>query len=180
MNIYRLAAIIGLIVLAIISRFLPHPMNFTPIAAIALFGGAYFSNRWVALLAPLAIMLISDTLIELSGNRGFHSGMYVVYAAFLLVSGLGILMQNKITPTRVLISSVAGSLIFFLITNFVFFFPALDDFSIYTRDFSGVMASYTAGLPFLKNALIGDIFYSTILFGSFYLLERRFSVLKLA
>jgi hypothetical protein len=184
MNIYRFSTIAGLIILAIITRFLPHPMNFTPIAAIALFGGAYFSNRWLAFVAPLAIMFLSDLLLQIFTGNGFHSGMYLVYGSFALVTLLGIMMQNKISPLRVLTSSIGGTLLFYFITNFAFFYPesaiAQPELGNYPHNLTGIMASYAAGLPFLKNALVGDIFYSSLLFGGFYWLENKFSVLKIA
>jgi hypothetical protein len=180
----RFSTLLAIIVLAALSRFLPHPFNFTPIAAIALFGGAYFTNRWQAIVLPMAAMLLSDTIIELKGEMGFHSGTAMVYGAFALVAILGMISLQKITPLRVVSSALTSSLIFFLITNCAFFYPVpevIDPTMIsYPHTFVGLMASYTAGIPFLRNQILGDLFFSSVLFGGFALLQRRFEVLKMA
>ncbi|MFN3490466.1 MAG: DUF6580 family putative transport protein, partial [Emticicia sp.] len=143
MNITRFSTLVAIIVLAALSRFIPHPFNFTPIAAIALFGGAYFSNRWQALLVPMAAMLLSDTVLEISTGWGFHSGMIIVYAAFALVSALGMVLLKNVNPSRVVSASLISSLIFFLITNFAFFYPesAVADLNLgaYPHNFSGII-----------------------------------------
>jgi hypothetical protein len=91
---------------------------------------------------------------------------------------------NKVNPVRVVLASVASSLIFFLITNFAFLYPeaAIADPNLgnYPHNFSGIFASYTAGIPFLKNQILGDLFFSGVLFGGFALLQKRFKVLKMA
>ena len=184
MNITRTSTIAAIIVLAALSRFLPHPFNFTPIAAIALFGGAYFSNRWLAIIIPLAAMLISDTMHELFTGNGFHSGMPIIYGSFMLVSILGIIALRKVTPLKVVGAALASSLIFFLITNFAFFYTesavADSNMGTYPHNWTGIIASYVAGIPFLRNQILGDLFYSGVLFGGFYLLQRRFETLKVA
>ena len=184
MNITRFSTLVAIIVLAALSRFLPHPFNFTPIAAIALFGGAYFTNRWQAIILPMAAMLLSDTILEITTGWGFHSGMIIVYVAFALVSVLGMVLLKNVNPARIIAASLISSLVFFLITNFAFFYPesAIADQNLgsYPHNFSGIIASYTAGLPFLKNQVLGDLFFSGVLFGGFALLQRRFEALKMA
>lgn len=184
MNITRHSTLAAIIVLAALSRFFPHPLNFTPIATIALFGGAYFNNRWLAFIIPLAAMLISDTMQELVTGHGFHSGMPIVYGSFALISLLGILVLQKVSVIKVVTAAIASSLIFFLITNFAFLYPeaATPDPALgnYPHNWTGIIASYEAGLPFLKNQILGDLFYSGVLFGGFYLLQRRFEVLRVA
>ncbi len=184
MNITRFSTLVAIVVLAAMARFIPHPFNFTPIAAIALFGGAYFTKRWQALFVPMAAMLLSDTILEITTGWGFHSGMVIVYAAFTLVSVVGIVMLKNVNPARVVSSSLISSLIFFLITNFAFLYPesAVADQSLgtYPHNFSGIVSSYIAGLPFLKNQILGDLFFSGLLFGGFALLQRRFEALKMA
>lgn len=184
MNITRFSTLVAIVVLAAMARFIPHPFNFTPIAAIALFGGAYFTKRWQALFVPMAAMLLSDTILEITTGWGFHSGMVIVYAAFTLVSVVGMVMLKNVNPARVVSSSLISSLIFFLITNFAFLYPesALADQSLgtYPHNFSGIVSSYIAGLPFLKNQILGDLFFSGLLFGGFALLQRRFEALKMA
>ncbi len=180
MNITRFSTLVAIIVLAALSRFIPHPFNFTPIAAIALFGGAYFTNRWQAIAVPMGAMLLS----EIQTGFGFHSGTWMVYGAFALVAVLGMVALNKVTPLRVVGSAVASSLLFFLITNCAFFYPTpevIDPSMIsYPHTFQGLIASYTAGIPFLRNQILGDLFFSGVLFSGFALLQRRFEVLKMA
>jgi hypothetical protein len=184
MNITRQSTLAAIIVLAALSRFFPHPYNFTPIAAIALFGGAYFSNRLLAFIIPLSAMLISDIMHELVTGYGFHSGMLAVYGSFALVSLLGILVLQKVTVIRVAAAAVASSLLFFLITNFAFLYPESATpqplLGNYPHNWTGIIASYQAGLEFLRNQIIGDLFYSGVLFGGFYLLQRRFETLRVA
>jgi hypothetical protein len=184
MNITRYSTIAAIIVIAALSRFFPHPFNFTPIAAIALFGGAYFANRWLAFIVPMAAMLISDIMNELLTGHGFHSGMPIVYGSFALVTIIGISALKKVTALKVTGAAIASSLIFFLITNFAFLYPEASTpdplLGNYPHNLTGIIASYEAGLPFLKNQISGDLFYSGILFGGFYLLQRRFEALRVA
>ncbi|RFS13790.1 DUF6580 family putative transport protein [Emticicia sp. C21] len=184
MNITRYSTIAAIIVVAALSRFFPHPFNFTPMAAIALFGGAYFTNRWVAFLVPFTAMLISDIMLELLTGWGFHSGIPVVYGSFALISLLGIFALRKVTILRVAGTAIASSLIFFLITNFAFLYPEapVPDPMLghYPHNWTGIVASYAAGLEFLRNQIVGDLFYSGMLFGGFHLLQRRFEVLRVA
>lgn len=184
MNITRFSTLVAIVVLAALARFIPHPFNFTPIAAIALFGGAYFTNRWQAIAVPMGAMLLSDTILEITTGWGFHSGMYIVYAAFALVSVLGMVLLKNVNPARVISASLISSLIFFLITNFAFLYPesaTIDqNLGTYPHNLSGIIASYTAGIPFLKNQILGDLFFSGVLFGGFALLQKRFEALKMA
>lgn len=152
-------------------RLLPHPPNFAPIAAIALFGGVYLSKR-VAFILPLAAMLISDIFI------GFYEIrlMAFVYASFLICVILGLwLKKHKKWPT-VLGSSILGAVIFYLLTNFAVW--ALTPW--YPSTFSGLIQSYLMALPFFRNTLLGDLFYVTIFFGTYELVEiwiqRKFKI----
>lgn len=184
MNITRFSTLVAIIVLAALSRFIPHPFNFTPITAIALFGGAHFVNRGQAIVLPMAAMLLSDTILEITTGFGFHSGMPMVYGAFAIVAILGMISLKKVTPLRVVSMALASSLVFFLITNCAYFYPvpAVTDPTMisYPHTFEGLITSYTAGIPFLKNQILGDLFFSGVLFGGFALLQRRFEVLKMA
>jgi hypothetical protein len=184
MNITRFSTLVAIVILAAMARFIPHPFNFTPIAALALFGGAYFTNRWQALLVPMASMLLSDTILEITTGWGFHSGMITVYTAFSLVSFLGMFLLKNVNLTRTISASLISSLIFFLITNFAFLYPeslmADQITGTYPHNLNGIMSSYVAGLPFLKNQILGDLFYSGVLFGGFALLQKKFEALKMA
>ncbi|MBI2082223.1 MAG: hypothetical protein HYT76_01515 [Deltaproteobacteria bacterium] len=157
----RLMTLVGLIVAAAASRLLPHPPNFAPIMAIALFGGAYF-NRRSSLIIPLGAMFLSDLLI------GFHDQMALVYLSFVLVVFLGGTLREKRTVGGVAGIAFTSSLLFFVLTNFGVW--AID--GLYPRTLSGLMTCYLAALPFFQNQLLGDALYTVTLFGGFALLER--------
>ena len=145
--------------LAVAARLLPHPPNFAPIAAMALFGGAYLNPRY-AILVPLLALFLSDLFI------GFYSPvvMISVYGSFVLTGALGIWLKKRRNPRNMVVAAVGSSLLFFLITNF-----AVWAAGAYARDPSGLLQSYVAGLPFLKNTLAGDLFYTISFFGGYEL-----------
>src|SRR5579885_2781726 len=111
MNRSQLAAVSSVIFAAALSRLLPHPPNFTPIAAIALFGGAYASNRALGFLVPLLAMLVSDAIL------GFTGDMFVVYVAFMGISGIGLALRGRARLLPVAAATLSGSVLFFLVTN---------------------------------------------------------------
>ncbi|KKQ27273.1 MAG: hypothetical protein US42_C0011G0011 [Candidatus Magasanikbacteria bacterium GW2011_GWC2_37_14] len=151
-----------LIVLGFSARLLPHPANFAPIGAIALFGALYLPKKY-ALIVPIIAMFISDIFI------GFYSWqiMLAVYTSFVLMGVIGLLVRNKKSFSTILGGTLLGSVLFFLITNFaVWAFGTM-----YAHNFSGLIQSYTMAIPFFKNSLLGDIFYVTILVGSYELLN---------
>jgi hypothetical protein len=168
----HLALIILLIFVVAALRVLPHPPNFSPVSALALFGGAFFArpilrNFWgrltFALILPLGALFLSDLAL------GFHDQVASVYASFVLVSLLGFMTLDRRTPLRIGAAAVSGSLIFYSITNLTVWAEG----ELYARTFSGLLASYIAGLPFLENSLLGDLFFSVILFGAWAWLDDR-------
>ncbi|MBN2172884.1 MAG: hypothetical protein JW731_02045 [Bacteroidales bacterium] len=163
----RFIFIAGVILFGAIMRLIPHWPNFTPIAAMALFGGAYLGKKHLAFIIPLAAMLLSDIIL------GLHQTIIAVYISFALVVGIGILMKDRVKVGSVLLASVSASLLFFIITNFAVWIGS----PWYSQDLAGLIACYTAGLPFLNSGIMGDLFYSTIFFGGFYLAQKRFPVL---
>lgn len=140
------------------------PYNFTPIAAIALFGGAMFSNRTLAFMAPLSIMFLSDLFI------GFHSSLIAVYAAFIAIVFIGQVIRTNPTMLRAFGGALASSILFFLVTNASAWWVLPE----YTKDFSGLLNSYAAGVPFFRGTLTGDLLFTAVLFGSYKLAEFRF------
>ena len=150
---------IFMIISGVVARLLPHAPNFTPIAAIALFGGVYLNKKY-ALILPLIAMFIADLFI------GFHDTMIYVYGAFLLTGGIGLWLRKHKSGGVVIGASVVSSLLFFLITNFGVWAQGM-----YARDLSGLMQSYVMGLPFLKNTLLGDLFFVGVFFGSYELIK---------
>ncbi len=168
----RILTIVALIFTAAMLRLLPMAHNFSPIGAIALFAGAYMTNRYFAFLLPLAAMLISDVFL---GFYGWE--MLITYSAFALTVGIGMFLRSNKSWYRVGFASISTSVLFYLITNFVFFYPATIA-PLYTHDLSGVLNSYIAGLPFFQNTVLSDLMFSSILFGGFYLLSINIPSLK--
>lgn len=165
----RLVAIGVLIAAAAVARLVPHPPNVAPIAAMALFGGAMFANVWLAVLVPIAAMVLSDLVLGLHGTLPF------VYASFLLITGIGLWLRQAAGargripgPAMIGGAAVASSVLFFLVTNFGVWLTA----PFYPKTAAGLWAAYTAGLPFFRNTVLGDLFYCAVLFGGFALLER--------
>jgi hypothetical protein len=168
-NHARLAALLSAILVAAALRLLPHPPNFTPIGAMALFGGAYLGRRGLAFVAPLAAMLLSDAIL------GFHSGMLFVYASVALIVLIGWFVGQRISPLRVGTAALASSVLFFVITNFGTWLLS----GMYPLTVSGLAACYVAAIPFFQNTVAGDLVYSALLFGGFAVLERAVPTLRL-
>jgi len=147
----------SLILLAAFSRILPHPPNFTPVSAIALFGGVYLEKRW-SILVPFVTMLLSDAVL------GFHSTMIFVYGSFFFIGLLGMWLKEHQSLSVIVGVTVCSSLLFFIVTNFgVWFMPQ----TLYPNTMEGLMQCYVAAIPFFRNTLIGDMMYVGILFGVF-------------
>ena len=143
--------------IAVLCRLLPHLPNFSPVTAIALFGGLYFSNKTMAYLVPLFIMALSDLFL------GFHSISVVVYAAFLLVSFIGT-QTKKPSVFTILLSSIS----FFVITNFGVWLIG------YPKTWTGLVECYTLAIPFFRNSLLGDFFYSGVMIIGFSFVQKRY------
>jgi hypothetical protein len=174
----RISIIIAIVFVAALTRLLPHAPNFTPLAAMALFGGAYISNRYLSVIVPLLAMLLSDALMGFNGWV-FTEQVIAVYGSFTLIALLGQSMQNNKSAIRVGGTTIAASILFFVITNFAvwmggfFHSPAL-----YPMHVSGLIECYVAAIPFFTNSIAGDLFYSTVLFGGFYLGTLNIPALK--
>lgn len=168
-----------IILLAAASRLVPHPYNVTPIGAMALFGAAHFSRRYLAILLPLAAMWLSDLALNNIVYAEYYDGFVwfgasLVYFSFALIALLGLVSLRRFSWGRLLGASLGGSVLFFLVTNFGVW---LSD-PVYPKNITGLILCYTAGLPFFGNTLLGDLFYCGVLFGSFAWLERRFPRLQ--
>ena len=168
-----------MILLAALSRLLPHPPNFSPVEAIALFGGAYFASRAWALLVPLAALLVSDlALSAIGGSYATYIGgisFWSVYACIALSTLLGFGLRGKVGGARLLGYSLAGSVLFFLVTNFGAW---LGSAGFYPQTAAGLGAAYVAGIPFFQWTVLGTLAYAAILFGGFALLRRRVPALR--
>ena len=160
---------IGMILAAALSRIAFYPLNFSPVIAMALFGGAVIKDKKLAFVLPLLAMFISDVLFEVTNIApGFWGwGQLAGYGILALITVFGFNLK-KINPLNVAGFSIVSSLIFFFLSNSsVWLFE-----SMYAKSFSGWMSCLAAGIPFLKNGLAADLVYSTVFFGGFVLLER--------
>lgn len=165
-----------LILVAAFSRILPHPVNVTPIAAMGLFGAAYFNRKILAYLIPLAALFASDLVINntiLASYYGhftiFYPGALFVYGGFTLIALLGFVLLKKIKLSNVILSSVLASGIFFLISNLGTFFTGM----MYPHTWAGLVLCYTAALPYFANTILGDLFFVGVLFGIFELIKIK-------
>jgi hypothetical protein len=164
----RLIAILAAIFVAAALRLVPHLPNFTPIGAMALFGGAYCGKRALAFVAPLGALLLSDAIL------GFHGGMPYVYGSVALIVLIGWAVARRLTPLGIAFGAVASSLLFFVVTNFGTWLSS----GMYPPTLAGLAACYVAAIPFFQNTLAGDLVYSALLFGGFAFLERRIPLLQ--
>ena len=166
--LYRLLLALAIIVIAAALRVAPHPWNFTPIGAMALFSGALVRDRRLAFFFPLLALFVGDIFI------GLHKLMPVVYASFLLSVLIGRWLQNRRTAARTAIATFLGAIQFFLVTNFAVW----QFLGTYPHTASGLLSCYVAGIPFFWNTLAGDAFYVLIFFGGFAFAERMFPVVR--
>ncbi|MBI4929320.1 MAG: hypothetical protein HY841_01040 [Bacteroidetes bacterium] len=185
----RFIILLLLIVVAVAMRFITELkystlINFTPIGAVALFGGAYFSNRWKAILIPLLSLFISDLLINTlyyNGQFGImYDGWYLVYGSFVLMVFSGAWIIKKVNIKNVLLASVVVSIAHWVITDFGVWLGTCTDITtgqLYTKDIQGLIKCYTLALPYMKSFFLGTICYSTIMFGAFELAQRKYPVL---
>lgn len=154
-----------LVILAALSRLMPHPANVAPIGALALFAGTYAlsmkstGSKTAAFVLPFVAMLASDLII---GTYTWQV-MLSVYLGFAITLGLGLLVRKQLHWSTVVAASLVSSVIFFLLTN-----AAVWAFTpMYTKDFAGLTQSYVAALPFFRNSLLGDLAYTGVLFGMY-------------
>jgi hypothetical protein len=153
-----------MIVAAAFTRLIPHPPNFTAVGAIALFGGAYFSEKKFAFMVPMIAMLFSDMII------GFHNGMLSVYISFVIIVGIGIILSQKIKFINVMAASLVSSAIFFILTNFQMWVQS----PLYSKNVAGLIACYVAAIPFFHHTVIGDLSFVGVLFGFFAAIQFKF------
>lgn len=177
----RILLLFGLIFAAALSRLLPHPTNFTPIGAMAIFGAAYFSDKKLALILPLIAMFISDLLVNNLIYSAFYGsfmlftpGFWYIYGSVILMVVIGFFFLKKVSLGRVAGAGLASSVLFFLITNAGVWLGS----PAYPQTIEGLMASYAMGLPFFQYTVLGTFFYSAVMFGAFEWAKSRFPELQ--
>ncbi len=161
------------ILFAIVFRFMPHPMAFTPVGAALLFFGARRPRRelWI----PLALLAASDVVLTTMFYRyPFSWDHFVTWAFYAAMLWLGTTLKQNAGALRILGSALAGSVTFFLVSNFAVW-AAWD---MYPRTVSGLLACYDAGIPFFRHGVVGDLLFTAIMFGvpvAFHAVSERMS-----
>lgn len=159
----RILFVVGLVAFAASIRLFPHPPNFTPIAAMALFAGCHLADRRLALAIPLAAMLLTDLVL------GMHATMPFVYAGIALTVVIGSGLARRRTVARLFGAAMASSVLFFAISNFGVWLAG----GLYPLTAAGLTACYVAAIPFFQNSLLGDVLYTGLLFGGMAIAEQH-------
>lgn len=149
------------VIFAVAVRFMPHPWMFTPVAGSLLFFGARGSRRqlWI----PFALFAASDVVLtKVVYAYTFSWDHLVTWAWYAAILWLGTNLRENARPLRVIAASLASSISFFLLSNFAVWAC----WNMYPKNFSGLMTSYTLGLPFFRNALAGDLLFTSIMFAT--------------
>jgi hypothetical protein len=154
-----LAVILG----AVFLRLIPHIPNISPVGALALFSGAMIPS-WGGFALPLIAMVVSDLFL------GFHATIPFVYGSFILIAGIGYLLRKKMSPVKIAVGSLSGSILFFLITNFGVWLTS----PLYEKTTNGLLKCFFMGLPFFRNTVIGDAFYTVLFFVGYRVLRLLF------
>ena len=179
----RFIVVVGIILVAALSRLVPHPANFSPIGGMALFGAAYFTNKYWTFIIPIVSMWISDLILNnvvygeyFNHFVWFYSGSLFAYGAFALIGVMGLFSLKRIGINSVLLSALSASIIFFVVSNFGVWLSS----GMYPHPWQGLTACYIAGIPFFGNTILGDLCYSAIMFGAFETASKYVPQLKLA
>lgn len=154
---------LALILIGIVAvlRVVPHPWNFAPVGAMAIFSGAMLRTRWMKVTLPLAALFLGDVFI------GFHRLMPVVYASFLVSVTIGMWIEKRRSVARIAGATLAGAVQFFVVTNFAVWLA----YDTYPRTRAGLAACYVAAIPLFGNTLASDTLYVSLLFGGYALAE---------
>lgn len=155
------------IIVAVISRLLPHLPNITPVAAIALFGGTYINKKSIAFLFPIGILFISDLFL------GIYPEIFAVYFSFAITVMIGFLLRKKDNVLNIVLASLSSSLIFFIITNFAVW---IGGSYAYPMNFYGLLLCYEAAIPFFRYELFGTLAYNAMFFGTYFLVRHKLSI----
>jgi hypothetical protein len=164
----RFLTLLGMVGVAAAMRLIPHPPNFTPIEAMALFGGTYLVDKRSAFAVPLLAMYLSDLLL------GPDATMPFIYGSIALTVALGFWVRRSDSPHRIGLAALASSIVFFVVSNFGVWFQG----GLYPRTLEGLTACYVAAIPFFRNTLAGNALYTILLFGGFALIQRCYPALR--
>jgi hypothetical protein len=152
---------LGFVLVGIFARIAPHPWNVSPVTAVALFGGVHLPSRW-GLLLPVAMLAVTDAIL------GWHTTMPFTWTACWLTGLIGRAIRTRETPARLAGAVLAGSTVFFLLSNFGVWLVG----GLYPLTADGLRACFLAALPFFRSSLIGDAAFTLVLFGGYALASR--------
>lgn len=158
-----------LLTFGIITRFITHSPNFTPIIAIALFAGVYADKRY-AIIIPLALMVVTDIFL------GFHEAIAFTWGSVLLITVMGLNLRNQKSAKNIAIKSLFSAILFFVMTNFGVWLMS----GWYEKSMAGLTECFVLAIPFFRNTLLSTAVYGVALFGIYELIARRVSNTKLA
>lgn len=164
----QLMTVSAIIFTLAIFRLLPHWPNVSPVAAMALFGGAYFADKRLAFMVPVVALFLSDIFL------GLHATMIFVYAGFALTVIIGFALKRRLTITNTVFAVLASSLAFFLLSNLGSWLTS----GLYAPTMEGLMQAYIAGIPFFQNSLLGNLVYTGVIFGGYQLLQKNVAALN--
>ncbi|MCW3110154.1 MAG: hypothetical protein JWQ09_4660 [Segetibacter sp.] len=173
-----------LVVAAAFTRLFPHAPNFTAVGAMAIFGGSVIKDKKLAFLLPLGALLLSDVCLQLfTSTKGFYgTTQFFVYAAFLIITALATFMQKR-SVANIALAAIWSGAIFFVLSNLGVWASS----NSYPKSFAGLGACYAAAIPFYKNeffgnfilnSIMGNAFYSALLFGAYAIMERKTTMQK--
>lgn len=151
-----------LILIAVISRLVPHGWNFTAMGAVAVIAGFLISHRALAITTVLSALLISDAFII------FHNTMLAVYAGYILMTVVGILLSSNKNFKRILAASFIGSVSFFLVSNLGVWFEG----QLYPQTWDGLVQCFTMAVPFFRNEALSTVMLSPVIYYSFTALAK--------
>jgi hypothetical protein len=175
----NIIAIVTIIFVAALSRLIPHPNNVAPLGAMALFGGYYFTKKWQAFAVTASAWWLADLFLNNVIYKQYFptftwisQSFITVAIALIVIIFISKLVIKVVDFRSVLLASFLSSCAFFLITNFGTYLQ------LYPKNSAGLLAAYTAGIPFFRNTFLGDLVYSGILFGLYQLVANQLKMNK--
>lgn len=186
----NIVTVLSIIMSAVLLRLFPHVPNFAPISAMALFGGTYLGKKYSVIIVFITLLVSDYLLLYIHPFSGefitfshiyplttlFHASTVSVYGSFLLTIGIGMWLRKYLSIQNIIVASISSSLLFFLITNFNFFYAT----PLYPKTVSGILEAYIMGLPFLRATVFGDLFYNGLFFSAYAIIASIVGNKKIA
>lgn len=153
--------------------------NFSPLGAMALFGGAYFNRQWKAFSFPLLMLFISDfvlhqTVFKAYSNGILYNGWYWVYSAFALMTLTGKLLLKRVTVKNFLLSVLVCVIIHWIVPDIGIWYRS----KVFSQNIEGFIDCLVVAIPYEWRFLTGTLLYGIILFGAFEWMQHRYAFLK--